>query len=53
MIALLANIRLFDAAPAMLAALERWARWCEQTSNPDVQGIACDTFAAIALAKGD
>lgn len=49
----LARAALFAAAPELLAALKRWAKWCEQNSLPDVQGIACDTFAAIAKAQGE
>lgn len=48
-----ADAALYCASPDLLAALERWARWYEQNSNPEVQGIACDTFAAIAKARGE
>lgn len=47
-----ANARLIAAAPELLAALERFTRWYEQNSVPDLQGVACDAFQAIAKAKG-
>ncbi len=36
----------------LLAALERFAGAMQQRSYPELQGIACDAFAAIARAKG-
>jgi hypothetical protein len=47
-----ANARLIAAAPDMLAALTRWAKWASKHGRADTQGIACDTFAAIAKATG-
>lgn len=46
------NAALIAAAPDLLATLQRWATYCEANSLPDVQGIACDTFQAIAKAEG-
>lgn len=40
---------LVAAAPEMLAALERFAKWAESNNAPELQGVA---FAAIAKAKG-
>ena len=42
-----ATARLIAAAPALLAALERVARYFEQHGTAETQGIACDTFAAL------
>ena len=36
---------------ALLAACERMERYFEQHSTPELQGIACDVFAAISKAK--
>jgi hypothetical protein len=47
-----ANARLIAAAPDLLAALTRWAKWASEHGRADTQGIACDTFAAIAKATG-
>ena len=47
-----ANARLIAAAPDLLAACERFGRWCEQYGPPEIQGVACDVFAAIAKATG-
>jgi hypothetical protein len=44
--------RLIAAAPDLLAALTRWAKWASAHGRADTQGIACDTFAAIAKATG-
>ena len=40
------------AAPDLLEACRRWARWAEQHGAAEVQGIVCDTFSAIAKAEG-
>lgn len=45
-----ANAHLMAAAPELLAVVQRFARYCEQNSVPELQGIACDAFAAIARA---
>lgn len=47
-----ANATLIASAPDMLAALERFAEAMKQRSYPELQGIACDAFAALAKAKG-
>ncbi len=47
-----ANARLIAAAPDLLAACERMAKHLKQNSMPEIQGIACDLFQAIAKAKG-
>lgn len=39
-------------ATELLAVVERFARYCEQNSAPELQGIACEAFAALAKAKG-
>jgi len=44
------NAHLMAAAPDLLAALQRFAHWYEQNSAPELQGIACDAFQAIAKA---
>jgi hypothetical protein len=47
-----ANARLMAAAPELLAALQRFASAMKQRSYPELQGVACDAFAAIAKATG-
>ena len=47
-----ANAALISAAPDLLEACRRWARWAEQHGAAEVQGIVCDTFSAIAKAEG-
>jgi hypothetical protein len=47
-----ANARLMASAPELLSALQRFASAMEQRSYPELQGIACDAFAAIAKATG-
>jgi len=39
------------AAPELLAALERFSMAIEQGRYPELQGVACDAFAAINKAK--
>jgi hypothetical protein len=39
------------AAPELLAALERFTMAIEQGRYPELQGVACDAFAAINKAK--
>jgi hypothetical protein len=46
------DARLIASAPELLAALQRFASAMEQRSYPELQGIACDAFAAIAKATG-
>ena len=41
------NVRLVHTNKELTDALVRWARWFQQGNYPDVQGIACDTFAAL------
>lgn len=48
-----ANARLIASAPALLEACERMAAAMEKKSYPELQGVACDVFAAIRLAKGN
>lgn len=45
-----ANARLIAAAPDLLNVCQRLARHCEQNSVPELQGIACECFAAIKKA---
>jgi hypothetical protein len=47
-----ANARLIAAAPKLFAVVERIARYCEQHSVPELQGIACDAFAVLAEVGG-
>lgn len=46
----IANARLIAAAPELLAALRRFADAVTARSYPELQGIACDAFSAIAKA---
>lgn len=48
-----ANLTLIQAAPAMFAALDRFAEAMKRGSYPELQGVASDTFAALALARGE
>lgn len=47
-----ANAQLIAGAPELLNVVCRLATYCEQHSVPELQGIACEAFAAIAKAKG-
>jgi hypothetical protein len=47
------NARLIAAAPDLLSVVERFAKWCEQNSVPDIQGIACEAFAVLKKARGE
>ena len=45
-----ANARLTAAAPALLAACQRFAKAMQEGRYPELQGVACDAFEAIAKA---
>lgn len=47
------NARLIAAAPDLLAALERFAKWSMQGSYPEIQGIITDAHEAIRKATGE
>lgn len=47
-----ANASLIAASPDMLAVVKRFADAMEQKPYPELQGVACDAFAAIAKAGG-
>lgn len=42
-----------NAAPDMLAALERVGKYFEQHGTAETQGIASDVWRAIAKARGE